>query len=227
MSTAPGISGIDLFVTDLATHVVTRLTTNERLDQAAIRWSFDGKSIYYTRRGTAPASVSGLRVNELVRIDVASKVEEVVAAGITVHIVSISSFATMLLLTRDVATTGGMPSRALIEAAVGGGERVLLESDATWARYLHGDARAVVITATSTGGDVARDFSVMDLGSKSRTRIANVTGEANGDAYLGPLPDLARLGGVSVGTLTPAGAGGLTPNWRGRRRLTAGTESRL
>jgi len=189
MSTKPNFGGLDLFVTDLTTHTVTRLTTDEHLDLAAIRWSVGGTAIYYTRRGVSTASIPGERVNELVRINVATGAEQVVATGLVGDAAAISSDGARVLLTRDVATTGGGSTRALIEVTVGGSERTLVESGVAWARYLQDDTHAVVIEAPQSGGDVVRQYLVMELASKSTARISNVAGEANVDAFFDRLPD--------------------------------------
>lgn len=185
MSTKIGFRGLDLFITNLATHAVTRLTTDENLDEAAIRWSPDGQSIYYTRRGIG-AAVPGERVNELVRINVASGEKQIMATGILGQVSSIASNGTRVLLTRGVATTDGTDTRSLIELVVGGAESVLVERDAVWARYVGVDLQAVVVTATAFGGDVTRQYLVMDLASKEQKRIERVTGEANVDAHYRP-----------------------------------------
>jgi Tol biopolymer transport system component len=188
MSTKPGFTGLDLFVTNLATHTVTRLTTDQHLAEAAIRWSLDGASLYYTRAGVSTA-IPGERVNELVKVTVATGAAQVIATGIIGQVNSISANGARLLVTREAASTGGQPTRSLTEFTVGGQSRTLVESGAAWARYLPTDAYAVVVTATSAGGDVSRQYSVMNLGSKSQTRIANVAGEANVDAFFVPLLD--------------------------------------
>lgn len=180
MSTKPNFRGLDLFVTNLATHVVTRLTIDENLNEAAIRWSSDGQSIYYTRRGVGPA-VPGEVATELVRIDVATKAQQIVATGIFGQVASIASSGNRVLLTRAVATTSGEDTRALIERTVSGSENVLIDRDATWARYVGTDTYAVVVTATVSGTDVVRRYSIMDLSSKAKRRIERVAGEANVD----------------------------------------------
>ena len=182
MSTKPNFGGLDLFMTNVPTHTVTRLTTDERLDLAAIRWSIDGSAIYYTRRGVSTASVPGERVNELVRITVATGAEQVVATGITGNVVGISRDGTRVLLLRQVVTTGGGSSQALIESRLGGSERTLVESGVVWARYPRDEDHAVVVTAAQTGNDVVRQYMVMELASKTSARISNVAGEANVDA---------------------------------------------
>lgn len=187
MSTKPNFGGLDLFVTNLTSHTVTRLTTDERLDLAAIRWSVDGSAIYYTRRGVSTAPTPGERVNELVRINVATGTEQVVATGIVGNVAAISHNGARVLLTRQVAMTGGGSTEALIESTIGGSERTLVGSGAAWARYLRDDTHAVVVAAA--GGDVVLEYLVMTLASKTTTRISNVGGEAKVDAFFDFLPD--------------------------------------
>jgi Tol biopolymer transport system component len=188
MSTKPSFGGLDLFVTNLATHTVTRLTTDERLDLAAIRWSIDDSAIYYTRRRVSTASVLGEWVTDLVRINVATGAEQVVASGIVGNVTAISRAGTRVLLTRRVPTTGADSTEALIESTVGGGERTLVESGAVWARYLRDDSHAVIVQAAQTGGS-ASQYAVMELASKTTTRISNVAGEAKIDACVDFGPD--------------------------------------
>ena len=189
MSTKPNFGGLDLFMTNLATHAVTRLTTDERLDLATIRWSTDATAIYYTRRGVSTASMPGERVNELVRITVATGAEQVVATGITGTTVGISRDGTRVLLMRQVATPGGGSSQALIESRIGGSERTLVESGVVSAKYSRDEGHAVVVTAAQTGNDVVRQYMVMELASKTTARISNVAGEANVDACRDFAPD--------------------------------------
>src|SRR5690348_3453732 len=54
MATLPGMKGVDLFVTDLATHAVKRLTTNANIATAALGWSIDGQSLYYSKVTAGP-----------------------------------------------------------------------------------------------------------------------------------------------------------------------------
>jgi dipeptidyl aminopeptidase/acylaminoacyl peptidase len=183
MSTKPGFTGLDLFITDLATHTVTRLTTDQNLAEAVIAWSTDGKSIYYTRRAVTTA-IPGEPVNEMVEVIVATKEARVRTVGIVGQVASIWAYGGTFLVTREVATTGGVPSRSLIEL---GGERVILESGAVWARYLRVYDYAVVVTATPSEGGVTRHYAVMQLSSKKQTPIAGVSGEANVDVRLTPM----------------------------------------
>lgn len=187
MSTKPNFGGLDLFMTNLTTHTVTRLTTNEKLDLAAIRWSIDGSVISYTRRSVS-APVPGERVNELVRINVATGAEQVVASGIVGNVVAITRAGTRVLLTRRVATTGGDSTEALIESTVGGSERTLVESGAISARYLRDDTHAVIVGAAQTGTD-ANQYMVMELAAKTTTQISNMASDAKVDACFDFLPD--------------------------------------
>jgi len=188
MSTKPNFGGLDLFVTNLTTHTVTRLTTDERLDLAAMRWSIDGSVIYYTRRRVSTTSVPGEWVTDLVRINVATGAEQVVASGIVGNVTAISRAGTRVLLTRRVATTGGDSTEALIESTVGGSERTLVGSGAVWARYLRDDTHAVIVQAAQAGTD-SNQYVVMELAGKTTARISNVAGEAKVDACLDFAPD--------------------------------------
>ena len=182
MATLPGLKGIDLFVTDLATHTVKRLTTNANLAQAVLRWSIDGQSIYYTKVTNPTAGTD--YTNDLVKINAATGTSEVVAAGISGQISSISNSGSRVLLTRGVGL-----ARALIERDIAGTETVLV-SDVSYGRYSRVmETSALIITVGVSGGQVTNTFEVLSLNTRSRRTIAGVSGEANVDVLTPYLPD--------------------------------------
>jgi len=89
MSTLPGFQGIDLFVTDLTTHTVRRLTTGKNVVNAAIRWSSDGSAIYHARTAATTASPPDNWRSEVVRVDVATGAAQSAAMGILGQITAI------------------------------------------------------------------------------------------------------------------------------------------
>jgi dipeptidyl aminopeptidase/acylaminoacyl peptidase len=185
MSTLPGFLGIDLFVTDLTTHTVRRLTTGKNVVNAAIRWSSDGSAIYYARTAGATTSGPDNWLSEVVRVDVATGAAQSVATNIVGQIVAISRSGGRVLLTRSLGAT-----HALYEATLGAGERQLLATNAAYARYVSTtDSRILIVS--STGPD-ARAFEILDVASNKRTPVTGVPADASvavADVVLLPIDD--------------------------------------
>jgi dipeptidyl aminopeptidase/acylaminoacyl peptidase len=191
MSTLPNFRGLDLFVTDLTTHTVTRLTTNANVGNAAIAWSADGSAIYYSHTtGTATGEPSNW-LSEVVRVNAATGASQTIASNVVGQITSVARSGSRVLLTRNVTLAAGITAtRALIEATLGTvpSERVLLGSDAAYAHYFTDtDSYAVMVTATNVSVDVTDHFLVASLDANKVTSVANVAsgaGKANVDAAM-------------------------------------------
>lgn len=178
MSTLPGFQGIDLFVTDLTTHAVRRLTTGARIVNAAVRWSSDGSAIYYARTTGSATTGPDNWTSEVVRVNVATGAAQTIASGIVGQISAISETGGRVLLTRNVGTT-----RALFEAMLGASERQLVAADVAYARYVAPSDKRVLV-ATATGSD-ARAFDVFDFANDKRVTLANIAADAAADvAYV-------------------------------------------
>ena len=177
MATLPGFKGIDLFVTDLATHTVKRLTTNANLAIATLAWSIDGQSLYYSKVTAQPTDTLDY-VNDIVKINASTGASETIARGVVGQISSISRTGARVLLTRGVGL-----SRSLIERELAGTERVVA-SDVSYGTYSPAvENKVLVVTVTVSGGEVIRTFQLLDLTTKSRTTISGITGEANADVW--------------------------------------------
>jgi Tol biopolymer transport system component len=177
MATLPGLKGIDLFVTDLATRTVRRLTTNANLAIAALGWSIDGQSLYYSKVTAQPTDTLDY-VNDILKINVNTGVSETIARGVVGQISSISRTGARVLLTR-----GSGLSRSLIERELAGTERVVA-SEVSYATYSPTiENKALVVTVAVAGGEITRTFQLLDLTTKSRTTISGITGEANADVW--------------------------------------------
>ena len=177
MATLPGFKGIDLFVTDLATHTVKRLTTNANLAIATLAWSIDGQSLYYSKVTAQPTDTLDY-VNDVVKINANTGVSETIARGVVGQISSISRTGARVLLTRGVGL-----SRSLIERELAGTERVVAR-DVSYGTYSPAvENKVLVVTVTVSGGEVIRTFQLLDLTTKSRTTISGITGEANADVW--------------------------------------------
>ena len=177
MATLPGFKGIDLFVTDLATHTVKRLTTNANLAIATLAWSIDGQSLYYSKVTAQPTDTLDY-VNDIVKINASTGASETIARGVVGQISSISRTGARVLLTRGVGL-----SRSLIERELAGTERVVA-TDVSYGTYSPAvENKVLVVTVTVSGGEVIRTFQLLDLTTKSRTTISGITGEANADVW--------------------------------------------
>jgi len=177
MATLPGFKGIDLFVTDLATHTVKRLTTNANLAIATLAWSIDGQSLYYSKVTAQPTDTLDY-VNDIVKINASTGASETIARGVVGQISSISRTGARVLLTRGVGL-----SRSLIERELAGTERVVA-SDVSYGTYSPAvENKVLVVTVTVSGGEVIRTFQLLDLTTRSRTTISGITGEANADVW--------------------------------------------
>ncbi len=175
MATLPGLKGLDLFITDLTTHTVKRLTTNANLTNATVRWSLDGQSIYYTKV-TGPSAGTD-HINDIVKINATTGASETVATGISGQISSISRTGARVLLTRGFGV-----SRSLIEHDLSGTERTLA-ADVTFGRYSTIESSALVITAAIASGGVTTSFQLLDLGNKKLTTLVGISGESNADVW--------------------------------------------
>jgi len=177
MATLPGFKGIDLFVTDLATHTVKRLTTNANLAIATLAWSIDGQSLYYSKVTAQPTDTLDY-VNDIVKINASTGASETMARGVVGQISSISRTGARVLLTRGVGL-----SRSLIERELAGTERVVA-SDVSYGTYSPAvENKVLVVTVTVSGGEVIRTVQLLDLTTRSRTTISGITGEANADVW--------------------------------------------
>lgn len=201
MSTLPNFRGLDLFVTDLDAHTVTRMTTNANIGNASIAWSPDGSTIYYSRTTQTSATGPSNWLSEVVSVNASTKVSQVVASGIVGQISAVARTGNRVLLTRTVVQAGDT-TRVLVEAALGADpvERVLVASvtsDVAYAHYLSGtESYAVVVVATNAGGTVTDQFLLFNLNSNTVVPVANVptgSGSANVDATLSHLALQAKL----------------------------------
>lgn len=181
MSTLADLDVHDIYVTDLSTHAVTRVTTGARAVAAALGWSPDGASIIYSRPTGSTFDDPDNVISELASVDVSSGTTRTLMSGIVGQITGIARSGDRVLLFRAVPTTGGS-ARQLIELAIGGSEHVLVDSTAWYGHYVAGnDALAVLITATGGGISVSFGYEILDVRTGRRTPLGGVTGQAGVD----------------------------------------------
>lgn len=178
MSTLPGFLGIDLFVTDLTTHTVTRLTTGARVT-SAVRWSQDGKSIYFAH--TTGTTTNDNWLSEIVRVDVATKTMETVASGIVGQVNAIARSGKRALVTRhaSVAPASGS-STTLVEVGFDAPEQTIISNGAQYGRY---PTQTDDVVIAASGGAAGAEFAIY-IGSTRLAKIANLGSSANVDAML-------------------------------------------
>jgi hypothetical protein len=178
MSTLSDLDVHDIYVTDLATHAVTRVTTGARAVAASIGWSPDGASIIYSRTTGSTREDPDNFISELVKVDVSSAASHTLATGVIGQITGIAKSGDRMLVSRGVPTSGGS-ARQLVELTIEGREQVLVDSGVWYGHYTTGnDALAVLITATGTGNSVNFAYEILDVANRHRTPLGGVIGQA-------------------------------------------------
>jgi len=160
-TTASDSGHVQLAVTNLSTHAVSRIPGVTVSSPTAIQWSPDGKSLVVaTHAGATPTpNVS----STLIQLDVATGAKQTVAAGITGEITSISSTGTRVLLTRTADSDSGVTTQ-LVEHTVGGSERVVISFDAVGGHYVAASEEIAVVTGRVTiGGHTSVEVFVRNL----------------------------------------------------------------
>lgn len=165
MSTLGHALGVDLFVTDLTTNQVQRLTTGLNYSQVggSIRFSSDGRFVFYSR----PVSEGGAplfdKVCEVWRIELATGERIRLADGINGTVQAISRSGTWALVIRRTGVLpGGDFDRALLRVSLAGsGPEVDLvpKGLVQYARLTNDDLRALFAIGESTvAGSVTVTF---------------------------------------------------------------------
>lgn len=179
MATLPGLTGLDLFVTDLATHTVKRVTTNANLTNTVVRWYFDSQHIMYAK--VTGATTDNERT-DIVKINANTGASETFASAIPGAVTSISRFGA-LLLTRNTSV-GGRPTRSLVHRDPTGREDVLVDADVTYANFnATTETHALLVSATTSGSSTTRSYAMVNIATKERMTLAGLAGEANADIW--------------------------------------------
>ncbi len=193
MSTLQGMAGLDLFVTDLRTHQVRRLTTGANLGRAVVRWSYDGNTIYIWHRlgetgGSAPNAIG-----DVIAVDVATGATTVVRSGFIGEVQDISAYGNKALVLRTDSLVGGLVMRDLLVAPFTGNVTQVVAFNepmflATWAAgWAAGEDHVVLVSAGKSGtGSVTYEWLQTSTGD--RRILSGVAGDASVDLYLPPLP---------------------------------------
>lgn len=177
MSTLPFARGVDLFVTDLRTMRVTRVTNGYGLGLSELRWDSKGGAVYFTQWTGDTGAEPYNRLSRVNIANVASGIVDVLAEGIVGDVQGISRDGTWALALRDALDARGGPTRELVLVPLARGveERVLLvDPGLKYAELVEGDREAIV--AGSTGGwyGSADTWTLAPLDGGAGARIAGL-----------------------------------------------------
>jgi WD40 repeat protein len=178
-STLADLDVHDIYVTDLSTHTVTRVTNGAHAVGAALGWSPDGASIIYSRLTGSTRDDPDNFTSELEQADVSSGTSRILMSDVLGQITGIARSGDRVLLSRAVPTPGGA-ARQLIELTVAGSERVLVDST-VWSGHYAAGNDAVLTTAAGSGISVNFGYEILDVQTGRRTPLIGVTGQAGVD----------------------------------------------
>lgn len=123
MSTRAGARGVDLFVTDLRTNTVQRLTDGLEYSQTggALRFSSDGRSLFYAKPTGETGAPLFNKICDIWRIDLATGAQVRLAQGINGAVQAIARSGTWALVLRQTGVlAGGDYDRALVRVPLAG-----------------------------------------------------------------------------------------------------------
>ncbi len=162
MSTTAGANGIDLFVTDLATSQVERVTDGADLAATGVRprFSADGQSLLFSDLEDQQSQPVFNRVTSVSRIDLTSKAISPVASGLVGDVQGIARSGERALLATNVASDPGSESRTSLvwrdlTGAAGARSPELANGHVIYASVIQGDRRVFVVTDLSADPSVS------------------------------------------------------------------------
>jgi Tol biopolymer transport system component len=174
MSTAPGASGIDLFMTEIASSRVTRLTQGEEpgVPGVAIAWSADGDAVIWsdiTATGPEPLFQRLSRVN---RLEIDTDLEAPLDFDITGEIFGITTDAEHVVIVRRAADAGTRFLENVVVRRLEDGQETVLTAvpePIEWAAFTAGDERVIVASPLFSGGT---RFRMYRLDGSDETELA-------------------------------------------------------
>ena len=170
-------SGVDLFTTNLASHVVRRLTTGANLGQSVVRWDVSAAHLYFSQHIGDAKDAAANWISQVARVNVSSGVIDTVKTAITGQVLAISRGGQWALVrrfrTRGIDTfTADLVRLSLVD----GSETPLVANEMiTRAQLSPEESRVLVAIGILAGGPSVYDL--IDLLTGSRTRIPGVGGE--------------------------------------------------
>lgn len=155
MSTISHARGVDLFVTDLTTNQVQRLTTGLNYSQVggAVRFSSDGRFVFYSRPVAETGAPLFDKICEVWRIEVATGERVRLAEGIAGSVQAISRSGTWALVARRTGVTPtGDYAGDLVRVPLAGTapETILMTRKPVQHAHLTSDDLRAVVTLAET-----------------------------------------------------------------------------
>jgi Tol biopolymer transport system component len=177
MSTLPHASGVDLFMTDLETDRVTRLTTGAGLGVPGVEmaWAAGGGQLFVSRvtgEGGAPLFEYGSSVT---RLDVGSLQQTPIATGIAGEIAAIAQGGEYLVIVRRTSpSSSGYLEHIVRRNLASGGESALTEDALlAWASLTAGE-RSILYTVATPGTADVLNYFLLPAGGGAAQRLGAI-----------------------------------------------------
>ena len=183
MSTLPTFTGIDLFVTDLATNQITRLTSGADLSLSSVRFDQGGSGVYYSTRTHDQGEPPFNSVTLVAHVNVVSKKVDTLRTGIVGDVQAISRTGAWALVLRNLALDGARYRRDLLRIDLATGAELPLITNETLESAQLGadDSRGVVAVNVGVSGAHTIVFDLLDLVAGRRDRIPGAGGAIHVD----------------------------------------------
>jgi dipeptidyl aminopeptidase/acylaminoacyl peptidase len=179
MSTLPHAQGVDLFVTDLSTSRVTRVTTGGGLGApgVALGWNATGDSVFVSRvTGTTGSGVAEDNVSRIDRISVSSGALTNVASGVIGTVQAIGGNGAFALTLRNAGVDGVETQRRLYREDIASHTATGLTAAMPlhWADLTAGGNRIIVGENTGSGGTVSLRYQVLSATGSVVTTLRGI-----------------------------------------------------
>jgi dipeptidyl aminopeptidase/acylaminoacyl peptidase len=190
MSTQPRFTGIDIFVTNLVSHTVRRLTTGSHFGRSVLRWDALGRGVYFSRVTGETPGPGFNDISEILYVDATTLEQRVVRSGIIGEVQAISSSGSHVLVLRNRTLVGSSYERDLIRVALPtGNEVVLLTRELLqYASYSSTEMQTFFVTSIVVGPSAQYKYEYLDSEGARRT-LSNIEQEATWDVFFPFPPD--------------------------------------
>jgi Tol biopolymer transport system component len=181
MSTLPHALGVDLFVTDLVTNRVTRVTTGANLGLAGLQlgWAANGSSLYVSRvtgEGGAPLFE---RTSSISRIDVTTGAMTPVVADLAGEVFGIAAGGDFAILLRRTGRNGSDYLERVVRRGLPGGTESLLTEAEPFAFAALTAADSELLLTTPVGGADALSWRLLPSSGGTASPLRSIETQAN------------------------------------------------